>query len=97
LNPVNVCNHNFEFSIRSRYLLIAKVLFAIFNHKFLSYAGVAELVDALDSKSSELLLVGVRVPPPVRFLFFSKSPQIITPGVFAFRANWVSRRRHEAA
>jgi len=29
-----------------------------------SFAGVAELVDALDSKSSEACLVRVQIPPP---------------------------------
>ncbi len=30
-------------------------------------AGVAELADALDSKSSDRKVVGVQVPPPVLF------------------------------
>ena len=32
------------------------------------YAGVAELVDAMDSKSISLKRVGVRAPPPVQNL-----------------------------
>lgn len=40
----------------------------------LRFAGVAELVDAPDSKSGDGDIVGVRVPPPVkssRFLIFA--------------------------
>ena len=36
-----------------------------------SHAGVAKLVDALDSKSSEVInLVGVRLPPPAPHALF---------------------------
>ena len=35
------------------------------------YAGVAELVDAMDSKSISRKGVGVRAPPPVQFRYQS--------------------------
>jgi hypothetical protein len=36
-------------------------------------AGVAELADALDSKSSDRKIVWVRSPPPAIYLFLSKA------------------------
>ena len=41
----------------------------IFAYFALFFAGVAELADALDSKSGVLLGVWVRLPPPVPSMF----------------------------